>query len=166
MHAIHPGAPKATRTGRQWQAPIEASLAILELTATEQPEQLEFLTHVLCNSSMSFAVQKLAADFDVSLEQLDDTIAKACKGLDRLEKRRGRPCDPAKLLDSPNLAALHYLCKARLNRVAKPPARRHRLERIRRKIERCHQVAQTRAWIDDFLGQLPAARKEARNADR
>ncbi len=149
------GAPAPTRGTARWGAPIEATIAVLELIASEQPQFLEFQAHVLCNSTMSFVVQKLAAELGVSPEELVKTFGRACRDLDRLEKHRGRWQDPVKVLGSPNLAVLGYVCRARLSRVWKIN-RRRRLERIKRRVESAYKLAQTRVWIDDFIGPLPA----------
>ncbi len=152
----------AAKARERWGAPIEASLAVLELAASEQPELLEFQAHVLGNSTMSFAVQKLAAAFDVPPEKVGRTVTLACKGLDRLEKHRGKQQDPEKLLDAPNLAALLHVCHARLNRVTQVN-RCRRLERIQRTVKRAYEQARTRAWIDDFIGPLPATAREGQS---
>ncbi len=91
MPTIHSGAaggaPRST-TDRRWGAPIEATITVLELIASEQPRCLEFQVHVLCNSTMSFAVQKIAAELAVSPERLGKVIGRACMDLDRLELER------------------------------------------------------------------------------
>ncbi len=155
----------STTAGGKWGAPIEATITVLELIASEQPGMLEFQVHVLCNSTMSFAVQKLAAELGVSPERLGKVIGRACMDLDRLEKHRGRWRDPAKVLGSPDLGALRYVCGARLNRVSKV-ARRRRLMSIERRVEAAYNLARTRIWVDAFIGPLPARRKEAQDANR
>ncbi len=165
MQAIHSRAAGVGKTSWQWDAPIEATAAVLELTASEQPELLDFQAHVLCNSSMSFAVQKLAAAFDVPLEKVGPTVSRACKDLDRLENHRGASWEPAKILEAPNLAALLYLCKARLNRV-QDVKRRLRLGKVLRRLKPAYDLARARAWVDDFIGPLPAKAQEAQGADR
>ncbi len=166
MQAIHSRAGVG-KTSWQWDAPIDAIVAVLELTASEQPELLAFQAHVLCNSSMSFAVQKLAAAFDVPLEKVGPTVSRACKDLDRLENQRGASWEPAQILEAPNLAALLYLCKARLNRVRHVKRRRRlRLERVLRRLKPAYELARARAWVDDFIGPLPAKPQEAQGEDR
>ena len=150
-------------SGDGWEAPISASIAILELTATEHPELLEFQIHVLGNSTMSFALEKLATAFDVSRRRIGSTVLKACKDLDRLEQRRGAWREPAKILDSPNLAALLSVGTARLGRLSR--ARRLRLERIMHKVERAYRLARSRAWIEAFIGPLPKKSPPAQTAD-
>ncbi len=54
MHAIH-SQPAGARTGWPWGAPAEASAAVLEVVASEQPELVEFQAQALFNSTMSFA---------------------------------------------------------------------------------------------------------------
>ncbi len=167
MPAIHSGAagvaPRTTASG-PWGAPIEATLASLELIATEQPGLLEFQVHVLGNGTMSFAVAKLAAAFEVPPEKLGPAVVRACRDLDRLEKHRGRWRDPAKVLGAPDLGALRYVCRARLNRVSEV-ARRRRLERIERRVEAAYKLARTRIWVDAFIGPLPVKRQEEVQSD-
>ncbi len=167
MPAIHSdaaGVAPSTTAGGQWGAPIEATITVLELIASEQPGMLEFQVHVLCNSTMSFAVQKLAVELGVSPERLGKVIGRACMNLDRLEKHRGRWRDPTKVLASPNLGALRYVCRARLNRVSKV-VRRRRLERIERRVEAAYNLARTRIWVDAFIGPLPVKPKEEVQSD-
>ncbi len=157
-----PGAPAAGG----WGAPIAASAGVLELVGSEQPELLDFTAHVLANSTMSFALENLAAELEVAPDRLGWTVERACRDLDRLERHRGRWRDPARVLGKPNLAALRFVCHFRLQRVP-VVKRRLRLQRIQRKLERAWQLARTRAWIDDFLSEPgEPARKEARDADR
>ncbi len=148
-----------------WAAPIEATMGALEVTASEQPELLEFVAHVLRNSTMSFAVQELAGSFGVAPGQVGDAVLRGCTDLDRLEKHRGRWRDPAQVLASPNLAVLCYACHARLNRV-RPLPRRRKLERIQRQIERAVAHARSRAWLESFIGPLPERRKDTRDGNR
>ncbi len=155
------GDPDATR----WAAPIEASAGVLELVGSEQPELLEFTAHLLATGTMSFAVEKLATDVGVAPERLGWTFERACRDLDRLEKHRGRWRDPVQILPRSNLAALRLVCHARLLRMSLIK-RRQRLETIQRKIEKAWKLARTRAWIDDFLGELPSQPREARHAEQ
>ncbi len=159
-----PGATAAGNTAR-WGAPIEASAGVLELVGSEQPELLEFTVHVLAAGTMSFAVKKLAAELEVAPDRLAWTVERACRELDRLEKHRGRWHEPARVLGKPNLAALRLVCHTRLHRMSLLK-RRQRLLGIQRKLERAWQLARTRAWIDDFLSELPHKPPEARDADR
>lgn len=85
----------------RWNAPIEATLAVLELVASSQRQFLEFQTHVLNSSTMSFAVQKLAAEIGVPSERIGKEIARASTDLDRLERQPGSWQDPVKVLGSP-----------------------------------------------------------------
>ncbi len=144
-----------TRTTERWGAPIEATIAVLELIASEQPQFLDFQAHVLGNSTMSFVVQKLAGELGVAPEELVKAFGQAARDLDRLEKHRGRWQDPVKVLGATNLAALRHVCEARLTRVWKV-ARRTGLQRIQRRVEAAYKLARTRVWIDDFIGPLPA----------
>ncbi len=164
MHASH-SRPAAPRTGWAWGAPVEASAAILEAVASAQPELVEFQAQALLNSTMSFAVRELAVAFSVPPEKVGKTVGRACRQLDQLERVRRTWRDPAKILDSPNLAALVHVCQARLKRTS-PAARQLKLERTRRRLEAAYQVAQTRAWIDDFIGPVPAEPTKAQGDDR
>ncbi len=155
MHASH-SRPDGSRTGWAWRAPVEASAAILEAVASSQPELVEFQAQALLNSTMSFAVRELAGAFGVAPEKVGEAIRRACNHLDRLERIRRRWRHPSEFVESPNLAALVHVCQARLQRTS-PAARRLKLERIRRRLEAAYQVAQTRSWIDDFIGPVPAA---------
>ncbi len=165
MPAIHPQPSAASRTGWVWGAPLEASAAILEAIGREHPELIEFQAQALLNSTMSFAVRKLAEEFAVPPEKIGDAVSLACTQLDQLEKYRRTWRDPAQVLASPNLPALFWVCRARVHRVS-PPTRRYRLERIQRRLEAAYEITRTRAWIDDFIGPLHAKRKEAQVADR
>ncbi len=168
MQAIHPDTDNR-RSGRAWGAPIEATAAVLEVIATEQPELLEFKAQALLNSTMSFALRELAAAFEVAPERVGEAVGRACYHLDRLQRHRRTWRPPAEVLHQgdkrnplnvPNLSALLYFCRARLNRTS-APTRRHKFERILRRLEAADQLARTRVWIDDFIGPLPAKQKEA-----
>ncbi len=137
-------------------------ITILELIASEQPRCLDFHVHVLCNSTMSFAAEKIATELGVPPERLGKEIARACMDLDRLEKHNRTWRDPVKVLGSPNLGALWYLCRARLNRVEKIN-RQRRLERIERRVEAAYKLARTRNWIDAFLGPSPVPARKVRS---
>ena len=155
-----PQALAAGRTGGRWEAPVESVVAVLELTASERPELLEFQTHVLRNSTMSFALQQLADTFEVPPDQIGQAVFRAGKDLDRLETLRVTWRDPAKVLDSPNLPALLYLGHARLARVSKL-IRRRRLEVTLRRVQRAYDLARSRAWIEAFIGPpLPKSSRE------
>ena len=143
-----------------------AVIALLEVTASGHSSLLEFQLQTILNSPARFAIYDLASAFDVSHEQVGHVVYRACTDLDRLERRRDPWKDPAKILASPNLAALLHVCHARLNRVQKL-ARRRRIETILRRIERAHELARSRAWIEAFIGEpLPVKRQEAAKADR
>lgn len=164
MHAIH-SCPAGPRTGWAWGAPVEASAAVLEVVASGQPELVEFQAQALLNSTMSFAVRELATAFGVAPEKVGEVVGQACIHLDRLERIRRTWRDPAELLDSPNLAALVYLCRARLKR-ASAPSRRRRLERVQRRLESAYKMARTRLWINNFIGPLPVTPRRAESDDR
>ncbi len=114
------GVAKPGGPGWVWEAPAQATAAVLELTGSEQPELLEFQAHTLLNSTMGFALRKLAAALDVPPEKVGPTIERACVHLDHLETLRKARWQPAKVLENPNLAALLAVCEARRNRVAQP----------------------------------------------
>ncbi len=133
-------------------SPLPSVVGVLELTASGgRPELLNFLLETMLNSTMRFAVQGLASDFDVPIEEIGVTIHQACHHLDQLVKMRGHWRDPKTVLQSPNIAALFHVARARGERVS-GAARCRRLEAIQRKLERAHERAQTRAWIEAFLG--------------
>lgn len=142
-----------------------ATAAVLELIAAEQPELLDFQLEAFLNSALRFAVCELAAVFGVPLEKVGFVVYKATRDLDRLEQRRGAWRDPAKILESPNVAALAQLCRARGGRV-RTVHRRRKLEAILRKLERSQDLARSRAWIEDFIGPPLPTRPEVRDADR
>ncbi len=155
----------ATTANGPWRAPYESTLAVIEIVASEQPDLIEFHVQALRNSPVSFAMRELATDFDVAPEDVGEAVGRACIHLDRLERHRRAWRDPTEVVESPNLAALVAVCRARIRR-ASPPKRRQKLERILRRVEPAYQLAQTRAWLDDFIGPLPRKRKEAQDADR
>ena len=130
---------------------VEATAAVLELIATEQPGLLEFQLEALLNSAVRFAVSDLATAFDVPVNRLATVFYQASCDLDRLEQRRGAWRDPVKVLDSPNLAALAYLCRARYQRTRATPHRR-KLAAMLRKLEAAQETARSKAWIEAFIG--------------
>ena len=123
----------------------------LELIATEQPQLLEFQLEMLLNSPARDIVLGLAKDLAVPYDRLGVVLIKACKDLGRLEKQQTTWRDPAKCLQSPNVAALLLICHARKVRVV-PLGRLSRLKAIGRRLERAYEVARCRAWIEDFIG--------------
>ncbi len=145
------------RLSGRWRPPVEASLAVLELLAGEDPDLLDFTAHALNTSATSFAVDTLAADFGVVRDRVGRTIGRASRHLDRLEKHRASWRDPAEVVETPNLAALRYVCHVRFDRLA-PGARRRRLAKVQRRLEAAWELARTRAFIEDFLGPLPDIR--------
>ncbi len=155
--------PTRRRAGT-WRPPAEASVAVLELAASEDPSLLDFTAHVLGTSAMGFAMDSLAAELGVPRDRVGHAIDRACSDLDRLEKQRGIWRDPAEVVESPNLAALRCVCRVRLDRMP-AGARRNRLDKIRRRLDAAWELARTRAFIEDFIGPLPAARG-ARGGER
>ncbi len=161
MHAPRSRKPEPPPTGWVWGAPIEASAAVLELIASENLELVEFQARALLDSTMSFAIRELAANIGVAPEHLGHTIWTACTHLDRLERHRRKWRAPAEVLSSSfNLAALLYVCRARLKRVSRA-TRRQKLKKILRRLDQAEQESRTRAWIDDFIGSPPARPVEA-----
>ena len=147
-------------SGSAWDASIEATVGLLEVIASEHPDLLELLTHVLSSGPMSFAVRELAANLDMSPDELGRALWRACADLDRLEKYRARWQTPAQVIGPSNLAVLRYVCHARLNRV-QTLSRRRRLEMIRKRVEQAYAFARSRAWIESFIGPSPAERETA-----
>ena len=145
--------------------PTDAISAILELTASGRPQLLGFQLEALLNCPQRYALQQLAVELDVPAEKLARAIYQARLDLDRLEKRRGVWRDPGEILDSPNVPALLSLCRARLGRIASDQ-RRRRLEVIARRLEAAHELARSRAWIVEFIGEPLSMREEVGNADR
>ncbi len=133
-------------------------MELLEVTASGCPRVLDFLVSTALKSPARSAAYELATAFDVAHDQVGRTVYQACVDLDRLERLRGPWRDPAKVLDAPNLAALLYVCCARLNRVSNL-SRQRRLERIQRRLEPAYELARSRAWIEAFIGP-PAAKPD------
>ncbi len=142
----------------------DAAAAVLELSGSERPELLDFQIEALLNSPFRFCLQQLARDFEVPLAKLGLVIHRACHHLDRLEKRRAAWRDPAKVLESPNVAALVHVCRARVGRV-QGITRRRRLETLGLKLERAHERARDRAWIEAWIGPTLAQRRKGQRAD-
>ncbi len=138
---------------------------LLEVTAAGHPQLLDYLLGLVLRSPARSALYELAAAFDVPHDQVGREIHRACVDLDRLERLRGAWRDPAKILGSPNLAALLYVCYARRNRVS-TLARQRRLENILRRVERAYELARSRAWIEAFIGPMPEKAQEAKGDNR
>ncbi len=148
------------------ESSFNAVVALLEVTASGHPRMVDFQLRTILDSPARSAVYDLASALDVPHHQVGRIIHRACVDLDRLERRRGAWRDPAAVLDSPNLAALRYVCRARLNRVMKL-TRERKLEKILRRIERAHELARSRAWIEAFIGEpLPPKPRQAKSAGR
>ena len=140
---------------------VSAVAELLEVTASGHPQLLAFQLDLILKSPARPAVYELANVLDVPHDEVGRTIHKACLDVDRLERNRKTWRDPAKVLRSPNLAALRTVCRARRNRVFKL-ARQRRLDRILRKLERAHELARSRAWIEAFIGPpLPERPQES-----
>ena len=133
---------------------LEAAVVALELAASECPPLLDFLLETISNSPMRFAAFVLASDLSVPLDEVGPTIYRASLGLDKLEKRRGAWRDPGEILESPNIAALRHLCKARAGRVS-GTTRRRWLGVILRRLQKAHELARFRARIEAFIGLSP-----------
>ncbi len=143
----------------------DSVVALLEVTASGHPRLVDFQLRTILNSPARSAVYDLASAFNVPHDQVGQTVYKACIDLDRLERRRGAWRDPAKIIGSPNLAALLHVCHARLNRVTKL-ARERRLETTLHRVKRAYEIARSRAWIEAFIGEpLPQKHLEAKTAE-
>ncbi len=136
---------------------MAAVVDLLELTATGRPELLDFQLDSLRNSPMRFAVLDLASVAGVPEHEIAAAIYRACQDLDKLTATRRVWRDPGDVLPSPNVAALHHVCHARLGRTQGP--KRGRLEITLRRLRKAHELLKSRAWIEDFLGHpLPQSR--------
>ncbi len=162
MPRTPPNPDSVPRFAGRWRPPMEATVAVLELTAAEDPDLFDFTAHALANSCMSFAVRTLAGDLSVTPQSVGLEIARACRQLDQLEKQHRVWRDPAEVVDAPNLKALRHVCRARLDRTS-PGARHNRLNKVRRRLEAAWELARTRAFIEDFIGPQPG---EARHTNR
>ncbi len=129
---------------------MAAVVDLLELTASGRPELLDFQLDSLRNSPVRFAVLNLASALDVTEHEVAATIYRACQDLDTLASTRRVWKDPGQVLESPNVAALHQVCRARLGRTA--GSKRGRLEITLRRLRKAHELLQSRAWIEAFLG--------------
>lgn len=147
------------------ESPLQGLVAVLELIASSRPDLLDLQLETLLNSVMRFGVRELAGVLDVPVERMGLTVYRACLDLDRLEKRRGAWRDPGKVLESPNVAALVRVCEARVGRVRRV-VRRRRLEGILCKLEQAHELAMSRAWIEEFIGPPVADGRGAQGVDR
>lgn len=139
---------------------VAAVASLLELTAAGHPELLDLQLETLHDSRLRLALGRFAVSLDVPLEKLGRTLYRACLDLDRLEARRAAWRDPKRVLASPNVAALHHLCRARLARIT-TSTRRRRLEAISKKLELARELARSRAWIEAFIGPPLNVRQEA-----
>ncbi len=149
-------------TGEIKKEAMAAVVDLLELTATGRPELLDFQLDSLLNSPMRFAVLDLASALGVPAHEIAATIFQACHDLDKLTATRRVWRDPADVLPSPNVAALRHVCRSRLGRTTGP--KRGRLEITLRRLRKAHELLQSRAWIEDFLGHPlpPSQDKQAR----
>ncbi len=135
-----------------------AVIELLELSASGRPELLDFQLDALLNSPVRYAVRDLASILDVPREKIAVTIYRACQDLDKLSATRRVWSDPSQVVDSPNVAALYHVCKARLSRT--PGAKRGRLEINLRRLGKAYQLLKGRRWIEDFIGRpLPESGK-------
>ncbi|MCP3962327.1 MAG: hypothetical protein GY719_31170 [bacterium] len=148
-------------TSRGTNSPVDGISALLELTASGRPQLLDFQLDVLLNSPLRYSLQHLAVALDVPAEKLGPVIYRASLDLDALERRRGVWRDPGEILDSPNVPALLHLCCARAGRIDSGH-RRRRLEVIERRLKAAHELARSRAWIEEFIGEPLSVRQEAR----
>ncbi len=140
-----------------------AVVAVLELTASEHAELLDFQVDVLVSSRMGFALHELANVFGVPVQRVGVTVYQACLDLDKLERKRAWR-DPSEVVDSPNVAALYHVCRARVGRV-QGLTRRRRLEGKLRKLDKAYDWARSKAMVEAFVG-LPRGKREAAGANR
>ncbi|MCP3958267.1 MAG: hypothetical protein GY719_10490 [bacterium] len=133
------------------ESALPAIVAVLELIGSEHPPLLHFQLDTLLRSTTRIAVHDLASGFAVPLDQVAQTIHKACLDLDNLERKRGVWKDPTLFLQSPNVVALLHVCQARAGRTTERH-RRRKLEVIERRLRAAHELARSRAWIEAFIG--------------
>ena len=131
----------------------KAAVAVLEVVATERPEQLPWLVETLRGSARGrVTVLQIAADCGVGLDQLAATISQAARDLDTLRSQyRRRWQHPREIVESPNAGALYALALARVQRYGDGANRRAWLKFA----HRLYEVLQTerhRAWIVEFIG--------------
>ncbi len=144
---------------------MAAVVDLLELTATGRPELLDFQLDSLLNGPVRFAVLDLASTLGVPEQKIAATIHQACQDLDQLAAMRRVWNDPGQVLKSPNVAALHHVCHARLGRTT--GTKRGRLEITLRRLRKAHELLQSRAWIEAFLGHpLPQPQSKHPRANR
>ncbi len=164
MHLVKPS--EETETTQELKRRARAAVVeLLELTASCRPELLDFQLDALVNSPVRYAVRDLASIMGVAREKIAITIYRACQDLDKQSATRRVRSDPTQVLDSPNVAALYHVCKARLSRTT--GAKRGRLEINLRRLGKAYQLLKGRRWIEDFIGRpLPPAGSKAQPADR
>lgn len=129
---------------------VETAAAVLELTASQRPELMDFQLEALNTSRHGMAVYELASAFGVRPEFVGRTVLAACGDLDSLEKARNAWREPGQILEAPNIAALRTVCEARLSRVPGLGHRR-RLAVILRKIGEAQEFARVRGLIESFI---------------
>lgn len=130
---------------------FEKTVALLELTASQRPELIEFQVEAISSPWHGLPVDELSSAFQSRPEHVSRTVLEACRDLDRLEKAKDAWQDPRQVLERPNLAALQIVCQARLSRVPGLVHRR-RLAVIRRKLSKAQELARVRDLIEDFIG--------------
>ncbi len=150
-------------TGEPKSQAMTAVVELLELTASNRPELLDFQLDTLLNSPVRFAVRNLASTLDVSIGKVAVTIYRACNELDQLTMMRRVWSDPGQVLESPNVAGLYHVCQARLGRTSGP--KRGRLEITLRRLRKANDLLQRRQWIEDFIGRPAPAPKDEPTAD-
>ncbi len=138
----------------------EAVAAMLELVASRRPDLLPAYLDMASNSPARFAVLELVAD--VGLRDSPDPyrgLLKIMADLDQLERRRGGWTHPRQIVSHPNVGALLYFCRARIQNAA-GIGKRRRLEVMARKLQRVHEREKTRAWINEFIGSSGRGRPD------
>lgn len=125
---------------------------LLELVASETPDQLGFALDMLAHSPARGQILALATRWGVGLEELGATGLRASSDLGRLERRRSNWRRPDQVCRYPNGAALLDLCLSRRDRTAAGSAQHQRLEIIGRKLDRALDHSFRRARIESVLG--------------
>ncbi|MCP3959662.1 MAG: hypothetical protein GY719_17575 [bacterium] len=142
-----------------------AAIAVLEVVATESPEQLDWLCSTLAQSQARADLRQLAAEQlgGVDVDQIAGVVRKAERDLGVLRSRIRRHWrHPRELVEAPNVAALHTLASARARRSpGGSPARRAWL-RLAQRLLRAHHADRRCRRLLDFLNERSAPGTGAR----
>ena len=142
-------------------SPTQQLITLLEVIASERPEALPVLLTLSENSPLLFALQPLAREWGIQVQDLLRVALKSALQLDRLESPRRSP----KLTDrwiasQPHLEVLFHFAAERRERL-KDPARRRRLTKIRTRLEAGLETARQRRRIQEFIGVSTRPASEA-----